>query len=116
MYASLTRTLQNIDYHGEKKNWNFEKYQAAHLEQHDISVGLEGYGYSVNDDHSRVRYLIDGIKNEKIEVVNAHVISYPALRKYFTGVCILLSDYNKQCEGMNHPVRNISEVYSGSGR
>ena len=29
--ASFTRTIQNFDYHGEKKNWNFDKYQAAHL-------------------------------------------------------------------------------------
>ena len=27
----------------------------------------------------------------------------------------LLSDYIKKCEGMKHPVRNISEVSAGSG-
>ena len=77
------------------------------MEQHNISVGLEGHGYSGIDDRYKVRYLIDGIKNEKIEVVNAHVISYPALRKYFTGVCSVFSDYIKQCKGMNHLVCNI---------
>ena len=44
------------------------------------------------------------------------MIASPALRQYFIGVCSLLSDYIKQCEGINHPVRNISEVSSGSGR
>ena len=111
LFASLTHTLQNVDYHGEKKKCTFKKYQATHLDQHNISVGLEGKGYSVIDDHAKVRYLIDGIKNNKIEVIKTQVIASPALRKYCTGVCSLFSEYIKQCEGMNHPVCNISEVF-----
>ena len=109
-------TLQNLEYHGEKKNWNFEKYQASNLEQHNISMGLEGHGYSGIYDCAKVRYLIDGIKNDNPEVVKTQVISSPALRQYFTGTCSLFSDYIMQCEGMNHPGRNISEVSAGSGR
>ena len=75
---------------------------------------LEGRGYLGIDDHAKVHYLIYGIKNEKIEVVNTQVIAYPSLRQYFTGVCSLFSDYIKQCEGINHPVCNISEVSAGS--
>ena len=76
----MTCTLKNLDYHGEKKNWNFEKYQAAHLEQHNISVILEVHGYLGIDDHAKVYRLINGIKNNKIEVVKTQVIAYPALR------------------------------------
>ena len=54
LYTSLTCTLQNLDYHEEEKNWNFEKYQAAHLDQHSISVGLEGHGYSGIDKCAKV--------------------------------------------------------------
>ena len=72
--ASLNLTLQNLDYHREKNNWNFKKYQAAHLEQHVISVGLEGHGYSGIDDRSTVRYFIHGIKDDKLEVVKTQVI------------------------------------------
>ena len=39
------------------------------MEQHNISVGLERHVYSGIDDRSKVRYLIDGIKNDKLEVV-----------------------------------------------
>ena len=113
--ASLTRTLQNLDYHGEKKKWNFDKYQAAHLEKRNISVGLEGHSYSGIGDRSKVRYLIYGVKNDNLEVVKTKVIELPALRQYFTGVSSLLSEYINQCEGTNHPVRNISEVSAGSG-
>ena len=77
---------------------------------------MEGHSYSGIDDHSKARYLINGIKNDKLEVVKTHVISSPALRQYFTRVFSLFSDYIKQCEGMNHPVRNISEVSAESGR
>ena len=55
--------LHNLDHHREKNNCNFDKYQAAHLEQHNISVVLEGHGYSGTYDRSKFRYLIDGINN-----------------------------------------------------
>ena len=60
--------------------------------------------------------MIDGIQNENLEVVKNQVISYPDLKQYFTGVCSLFSDYINQYEGMNHFVRNISEVSAGSER
>ena len=72
--ASLTCTHQNLDYHGEKKNCNLEKYQADHLEQHNISVGLESHGYSGIDDRAKVRYLIDGINNDKLEIFKTQVL------------------------------------------
>ena len=115
MSASLTCTINNIYYQYEKKKWNFGKYQAAHLEQHNISVGLEGHGYSVNYDRSKVCYLIDGINNDKLEAFKTQVIASPVLRQYFTGVCSLFSDDIYKCEGMNYPVCNISEVSAGSG-
>ena len=86
------------------------------MEQHNISMVLEGHGYSSIDDHAKVRYFIDGIKNYKLEVVKTKVISYPALRQDFTSVCSLFLDYINQYEGMNHPACNISEVSSGIGR
>ena len=107
---------QNLDYHGEKKNWKFEKYQAAHLEQKNIPVGMEVHGYSSIDDRDKVRYSIDGIKNYKLEVGKTHVLVSPASRQDFTGVCSLFSDYIKQCKGMNHPVCNTCKVSAGSGR
>ena len=113
--ASLTCTLQNLEYHGDKKNWNFENYQAAHLDQHNIYVGLEGHGYSGIYERAKVLYLIDGINNDKLEVVKTQVIESPALIQYLTSVHSLFSEYIKQYEGMNHPVRNISEVFVGSG-
>ena len=59
--------------------------------------------------------MIDGIKNDKLEVVKTQVIAPPTLRQDFTGLFILLSDYINQCEGMNHPVRNLPGVSTGSG-
>ena len=79
--ASLTRTLRNFDYHREKKNWNFKKNQAAHLEQHNTSMGLEVQGYSGIDECVKVRYFINGINNDKLEVVKTRVIAFPSLRK-----------------------------------
>ena len=73
--ASLTCTLQNLDYNGEKKNWNFEKYQADHLEQHNISVRLEGHSYSGIDYRAKVRYFINWINNDNLEVVKTQVMA-----------------------------------------
>ena len=50
---------------------------------------LEVHDYSCIDDRAKVRYLIDGINNDKLEVVKTQVIAFPFLRQYFTGVCSL---------------------------
>ena len=79
-------------------------------------MGLKKTGYAGIDDRAKVRHLINGIKNDKLEVVKTQVTAYPDLRQNFTGVCSFFSDYIKKCDGMNHPVRNISEVSYGSRR
>ena len=42
-------------------------------------------------NRAKVRYLIDGINNEKLQFVKTQVIAYPDLRKNFTGVGSLFS-------------------------
>ena len=90
--AYFTHRLHNLEYHREKNNCNFEKYQAAHLEQHNISVGMEGHSYSGIDDRAKFRYLVIGINNDKLEVVKIPLIASPALRQYFIGVCSFFLD------------------------
>ena len=68
------------------------------------------------DDRAKVRYLINGENNDKLEVVKNQVVASPALRQDFTGMFSLFSDYIKQCEGMIHHVCNIYELSAGIGR
>ncbi len=52
-----------------------EKYVTAHKEQHTILHNLEAHGYKGIDDWSKVRYVQDGIKIDKLDSVKTTILS-----------------------------------------
>jgi hypothetical protein len=49
--------LCDVNFHGEKRGWNFEKYVTVHKEQHHVLTSLEQHGYNCSDDCAKVRFL-----------------------------------------------------------
>ena len=45
--------IANLSYKGEQKNWGWDKYVDAHIEQHIIAKNLMPYGYSGIDERSK---------------------------------------------------------------
>ena len=45
MASKAERRLRDVNYHGEKRNWTFEKYVTVHKEQHHVLTNLEQHGY-----------------------------------------------------------------------
>ena len=58
--------LKDSSYHGEKCQWNFEKYVRMHQDQHTILQSLVQHGYAGIDERSKVRHLLDGIKTTSL--------------------------------------------------
>ena len=50
--------LATLNYSGETRRWNFERYVRKHVDQHAILDGLTEHGYSGIDDLSKVRHLL----------------------------------------------------------
>ena len=82
--ASLTeKKLAMTTYTGEHRRWTFEKYVKLHKDQHSILEGLTEHGYAGIDERSKVRYLLDGIKKDDLNVIKGQIMATAALHKDF---------------------------------
>ena len=106
--------LQNAVYNGEKARWNFEKFIRVHYQQHHILQGLVPYGYSGLDEPTKVQYLLDGVKTDKLETVKVNIISSASLRSDFAKCVTLMQDYIRQDKN-SQPKVQIATVTAGKG-
>ena len=84
MAPSAESKLQITTYSKEGKRWNFESYVSLHKEQHQILQQLElDHGYKGIDDGTKVQFLLDGIKSEKLNTVKAQIFSSSDLQTDF---------------------------------
>ena len=93
------RKLRDSTYHGERRNWKFEKYVTTHKEQYHVLLSLETYGYKGVDERSKVRYLNDGIKTSRLDTVKATILSSSECRSNFDKCVTLYKDFIEQSDG-----------------
>jgi len=60
MAGEAETVLNRVQYHGKKRQWNFEKYALMHLRQHLILEALMAHGYVGIDPGSKVRFYLLG--------------------------------------------------------
>ena len=67
------KALTTLNYRGESRTWNFEKYSICHLKNQGILDGLKMYGYKGIDKRSKVCYLTDEIKTKALDAVKMRI-------------------------------------------
>ena len=114
--SAAERKLETTTYTREGKRWNFEKYVRLHVEQHSILEGLVEHGYSGIDDRSKVRFLLAGIKTDRLNAVKTQIMANPALRTDFAGCVTLFQDFISQVQSSNQEAAtfNVSAVGTSS--
>lgn len=85
--------LQTTFYHGEKRNFTFEKYVRTHVDQHAILETLMEHGYTGIDARSKVRYLNTGIKTKALDSVKTQIMATPSLRSDFDACVNLYMEF-----------------------
>ncbi len=80
MAREAEKVLASSTYHGEKRNWTFEKDALLHLKQHHILEGLNPHGYTGIDPEPKVHHLNSGIKTNTLEAVKSRIILDEHLR------------------------------------
>ena len=92
--ASLAeKKLTMTTYMGEHRHWTFEKYVTLHKDQHSILEGLTEHGYAGIDEHSKVQYLLDGIKTDDLNIIKGQILAMAALHNNFDVCVTLFRDY-----------------------
>ena len=69
--------LQMSTYDGEKKAWNWKKYVAGHVKYHIILGNRMEYEYQGLDPGSNIRYLLNGIRCDKLSTTVATFRAHP---------------------------------------
>ena len=111
--TSAEAKLKETTYSGEKRNWNFEKYVRVHEEQYQILANLARDGHHAGlDEHTRVRYLMEGIKTTSFDTVRATIIASAELHHDFTRCVSLYSDFIKHSS--TQPRMNVSALGSAA--
>ena len=86
--------LQMGIYDGEKKAWNWEKCVTQHVKYHIILGNLMECGYQGLDPGSKVRYLYNGIRCDKLSTAVMTVRAHPdKYEKDFNAVVTFLTWY-----------------------
>ena len=103
--------LQMSMYDGKKKALNWEKYVAWHVKYHIILGNLMEYGYQGLDPGSKVWYLLNGIKCNKLSTSVATVRAHPdKYEKDFNAVVTFLIHYiNKRTPTLSVKVASVSQ-------
>ncbi len=96
MIGEAETVLNTVQYHGEKHQWNFEKYALMHLRQHLILEALMAHGYVGINPGSKVHFLLAGIRCSTLNAVKTCIILDESLRADFTCCVTLFKDFVKQ--------------------
>jgi len=123
-YASTAENrLITLSLTGQKaKNWGFEKYVLAHMDQHTILEKLTEHGHSGIDETSKIRHFSRGITDPEMETVKGSVSANSLTLDTFDKV---VATYRTFIESRRHHTKdpkttiNVSSVGSqqrgGSG-
>ena len=89
----MEKILEMTTYQGKKGRWTFEKYVRMHKEWHAILASLQEHGYAGIDDRSKVRHLLNGIKDKSLNVVKTQVLASATLMQDFEQTTGLYKDF-----------------------
>ena len=119
MVREMQHELKTLTYKGEgRRGQNFQRFRTSHVEQHDIAVDLQQYGFPGLSEDQKVNYFLDGIKTPALDVAKATVRANDHLKSEFTACAAYLSDQVNSMkpvfENARDGERGISQV--GSAR
>jgi len=110
MAGEAEQVLATVQYKGEMRMWNFEKYALTHLRQHLILETLVIHGYTRIDAGSKVRYLLNGIRCTALDAVRTRIMSDKDLSQDFARCVTLFKDFVKQSAQVNRAQLGIAAM------
>jgi hypothetical protein len=116
MYSDIISTLKLLFYRGDLKNYNFDKYCTAHVEQHNRLAALQEYGVQGLDEAMKIHYFEEGIKDDSFNSVKTMILADRTKFPDFTSVMNLYSSFKRTQKNDIAPQgRTISALNQGRG-
>ena len=98
--SSTAEKALKIEYKGETKKFNLDKYVQVQMDQRQILSDLMQHGYSGINERSKVRHLMAGIKKTSFDAVKTLIFSSAPLCSDFTAGVGLYKDFITQSQSI----------------
>ncbi len=119
MVADILSTLKALHYGGDWRNFTFDKFCTAHVDQHNCHAALAEWNVPPLEESMKIHYFEDGITDPSFATVKSTIL---VDRTRFQDVESMMRVYvNFQCsqkaEAPAQKVRNVSALQGrGGGR
>jgi hypothetical protein len=74
MVSEILLTLKSLHYSGDCKNFNFDKYCTAHVDQHNCHAALSEYVIAPLEENMKIHYFEDRITDLSFASVKSTII------------------------------------------
>ena len=104
--------LQMLTYNGEKKSWNWEKYVARHVKYHIMLENVMEYGYQSLNPGSKVQYMLNGIRCDKLSTAITTVWAHPDKyeKDFAVVVTFITQDMDKRAPTPSVKVASVTQT------
>jgi hypothetical protein len=117
MCLDILPTLKSLHYSGNHKNFNFDKYCTAHVEQHNCNAALAKYGMTLLEDTMKIHYFEDGISDSSFASIKSTIMVDCQKFQDFDAAMQLYVNFkhSQKAEAPTHQARNVSTLQGCKG-
>ena len=93
MHTDIISTLKTLFYSGDRKNYTFNKYCIAHMEQHNRLSALLELGVQGLDKSMKIHYFQEGIKDDSFDPVRTMILADRSKFQEFNSIMNLYTNF-----------------------
>ncbi len=119
MVAGVLLTLKALHYGGDWRNFTFDKYCTAHVDQHNRHAALAEYDVAPLEESMKIYYFEDGISEPLLATVKTSILVDCTRFENFDSVMRVYVNFRhaQKPEAPAQQVRNVSALQGrGGGR
>ncbi len=119
MVANILSTLKALHYGGDRRNFTFDKYCTAHVDQHNRHTALAEWNVVPLEEMMKIHYFEDGITDPSFATVKSTILVDRTRFQDFESVMRVYVNFKRsqKAEAPAQQVRNVSALQGhGGGR
>jgi hypothetical protein len=117
MVADILLTLKSLHYSGDWRNFRFDKYCTAHVDQHNCHAALAEWNVKPLEETMKIHYFEDRITDPSFASVKSTILVDRTKFQDFDTVMRLYINYKRSqtAEAPTHQARNVSALQGCGG-
>jgi hypothetical protein len=115
MVADVLLTLEALHYGGDQRNFTFDKYCTAHVDQNNRHAALAEYGVTPREESMKIHYFEDGISDLSLAAVKTTILIDRTRFVVFDSVMRVYVNF-KRAQKPEAPAQQVCNVSALQGR